>query len=52
MRGQASRGSQGSSNMRQAGKLRPATQRWLKGNGPNKAAGHKGGIKRQGDKRA
>lgn len=52
MRGQTSRGSQGSSNMRQAGRFNPAPRNWAKGNGPNKAAGHKGGIKRQGSKKA
>ena len=61
MRGSTSRGSQGSANMRQSGKMRPqarapkggaspAVQRWMKGQGPNKAAGHKGGISRQGSK--
>ncbi len=58
MRGQASRGSQGSSNMRNSWKATPAVKpqvkpdvRAQKGFGPNKASGHKGGISRQGSKR-
>ena len=58
MRGASSRGSAGNANMRQAGRANPAQkpqrgkQAWqAKGQAPNRAAGHKGGISRQGSKR-
>jgi len=59
MRGASSRGSAGNSNMRQAGRSMPAqkplkgVQKWrAQGQGPNRASGHKGGMGRQGSKRA
>lgn len=58
MKGASSRGSAGNSNMRQTGRSAPAQKpqrsinRWRgQGNGPNRAAGHKGGMGRQGSKR-
>jgi hypothetical protein len=58
MKGASSRGSAGNANMRQTGRAIPS-QKPLRGNqnfrlqgqGPNRAAGHKGGTGRQGSKR-